>query len=133
MTISATIIGNLGADPETRHTPNGNAVTEARVATTHGWGDRKTTTWVKVTLWGKKGEAFARHHRKGDQAILLGCSMHLEEWQGKDGVMKTLKAEASDFVFAKRDGGRQQQGGGYGGGQQQPPQNYSTDDSSIPF
>lgn len=98
MTISATIIGRLGADPETRHTSGGHSVTEFRVATKHGFGDREVSTWLSVSLWGKRGETAAQHLRKGDPVIFLGCSVYNEEYQGK----YYLKAEAKDFTFAPK-------------------------------
>ncbi|MFP4335522.1 MAG: single-stranded DNA-binding protein, partial [Wenzhouxiangella sp.] len=53
------LIGNLGADPDTRHTAGGNAVTNLSVATSESWRDRQTgeqrenTEWHKVVLFGK--------------------------------------------------------------------------------
>ena len=94
MTISATIIGRLGAPPETRQVGQ-HTVTEFRVATDHGFGDRRTTTWVSVSIWGKRGQTAADHFSKGDGIILLGCSVYNEEYQGK----MYLKAEARDWMF----------------------------------
>ena len=68
MTISATIIGRLGAPPETRQVGQ-HTVTEFRVATDHGFGDRRTTTWVSVSIWGKRGQTAADHFSKGDGII----------------------------------------------------------------
>ena len=36
------LVGNLGADPETRYTPSGTAITNIRVATTESWKDRQS-------------------------------------------------------------------------------------------
>lgn len=104
MTISATIIGRLGKDPETRQAGS-HSVTELRVATRHGFGDREVTTWLSVSLWGRRGETAAKHLRRGDSVILTGCSIYNEEWEGKH----YLKAEASGFEFAPkaREGGSQ--------------------------
>jgi len=129
MTISATIVGRLGADPETRQAGQ-HSVTEFRVATTHGFGDRKVSTWLSVSLWGKKGEVAANHHSKGDQIIFTGCSIYNEEYQGK----MYLKAEARDFVFvSKPREDRPQQEKPWTGTnpnlQSAPPH----DDSDVPF
>ena len=131
MTISATIIGRLGADPETRHTQSGKSVTELRVATEHGWGDHKTTTWVSVSLWGARGENAAKFFRKGDQVILTGCGVYNEVYNDKT----YMKATAQDFVFVAKpkEGGSQQQEKPWTGTnpnlQSAPPH----DDSDVPF
>ena len=36
------LIGNLGADPETRYTASGSAVTDVRLATTDSWRDKQS-------------------------------------------------------------------------------------------
>lgn len=135
MTISATIIGRLGAPPETRNTTSGHAVTEFRVATDHGFGDRKTTTWVSASIWGKRGQTAADHFSKGDGIILLGCSVYNEEYQGKH----YLKAEARDWMFPPKSSegrSRGQGGGGSGqsqGGYQPQPGGYDPNGEPIPF
>ena len=56
------IVGNLGADPETRYTPSGDAVTNIRVATTDKWKDKtsgemkEATEWHRVSLFGRQAE-----------------------------------------------------------------------------
>jgi len=126
VTISATIIGRLGKDPETRNVGS-TSVTEFRVATRHGFGDRQVDTWLSVSLWGKRGETAARHLKKGDAAIFTGCSVYNEEYNGK----LYLKAEASGFEFVPKS----KDSGGQGGYQPQPPASgggYGQDES-IPF
>lgn len=132
MSITGTITGNLGADPETKTLPSGKTVTEARVASTSGWGDRKVTTWVSVSLWGAKGEAFAKHHRKGAQAIFTGCSVHNEDYNGKT----YCKADAADFEFVNSRDSNQSRGPSSQQGNRAPPPRadpqYGMDDS-VPF
>lgn len=110
---TTTIIGNLGSDPETRTTNGGKTVTSVSVATSHGWGDRKRTTWWKASIWGQRGEAFAENHRKGDMAALSGDA-YLDEWEDRDGNKRqTLCLDANDWTFVKAsDGGGRSQGGG---------------------
>src|SRR5579871_2927134 len=56
------LVGNLGADPETRYTANGGAITNIRLATSENWKDKQTgenqerTEWHRVVLFGKLGE-----------------------------------------------------------------------------
>lgn len=121
---AASIIGNLGSDPETRTTNGGKTVTSASLATSHGWGDRKKTTWWKVTIWGQRGEAFAENHRKGDMAALTG-SAYLDEWSDRDGNKRqTLCLDATDWTFVKANEGKggggqsRSEPGGDGGGSQ---------------
>jgi single-strand DNA-binding protein len=64
------IIGHLGADPELRMAPGGNAVLKLRVATTEGWYDKdkvrqERTEWHRVAIFGKSAEYFAGFLRKG--------------------------------------------------------------------
>jgi len=72
------IIGNLGADPELRMLPGGNAVLKLRVATTESWLDREKnvrnerTEWHRVSVFGKSAEALAKFLRKGMRVTVEG-------------------------------------------------------------
>ena len=56
------LVGNLGADPETRYTQSGGAVTNFNVATSERWKDkqsgedREQTEWHRIVMWGRLGE-----------------------------------------------------------------------------
>jgi len=84
------LIGNLGADPETRYMPSGKAVTNIRVATSEVWKDRQTgdqqerTEWHTVVLFDKLGEIAAEYLRKGSQVYIEG-SLRTRKWQDRDG------------------------------------------------
>ncbi len=84
------LIGNLGADPETRHTAGGNAVTNLSVATSEAWRDRQTgeqrenTEWHRVVLFGKLGEIAGEYLRKGSKVYLEG-RLQTRKWQDRDG------------------------------------------------
>lgn len=88
-----TLIGNLGADPETRFMPDGTAVTNASVATTESWKDRETgekeerTEWHRVVFFGRKAEVAAEYLKKGSQVYLEG-SNRTRKWTDKDGVVR---------------------------------------------
>ena len=45
------IVGNLGADPETRYMPSGDAVTNIRVATTDRYKDKASGEMKEATEW----------------------------------------------------------------------------------
>jgi single-strand DNA-binding protein len=77
-------IGRVGRDAETRYLPNGEAVATWSVAVDSGYGDKKKTSWVKCTLWGKRAESLAQYIRKGDRIGVTG-EVSLEEWTNKDG------------------------------------------------
>jgi len=71
------LLGNLGADPELRVTPGGQAVLKLRLATTESYLDRSNTRqerteWHRVTVWGKRGEALAKILGKGDRIFVEG-------------------------------------------------------------
>ncbi len=84
------LIGNLGADPETRYTPGNVAVTNIRIATSETWRDRTSgenqerTEWHRVVLFGKLGEISAEYLRKGSKVYIEG-RMQTRKWQGQDG------------------------------------------------
>ena len=56
------IVGNLGADPETRYLPSGESVTNIRVATTDRWKDKQSgemkeaTEWHRIAFFGRLAE-----------------------------------------------------------------------------
>lgn len=73
----ATLLGNLGADPELRITPGGQAVCRIRLATGYSYLDKnnvrqETTEWHTLSIWGRRGEALAKLLKKGDRIYLEG-------------------------------------------------------------
>ncbi|TVS11639.1 MAG: single-stranded DNA-binding protein [Wenzhouxiangella sp.] len=84
------LIGNLGADPETRHTAGGNAVANLSVATSEAWRDRQSgeqrenTEWHRVVLFGKLAEIAGEYLRKGGKVYLEG-RLQTRKWQDRDG------------------------------------------------
>ncbi|HET6655238.1 MAG TPA: single-stranded DNA-binding protein, partial [Gammaproteobacteria bacterium] len=67
------LVGNLGADPDTRYTAGGSAITKIRIATTRAWKDKQTgeqqekTEWHRITFFGRVAEIAAEYLRKGSQ------------------------------------------------------------------
>ncbi len=84
------LIGNLGADPETRYTPGNMAITKLRLATTEVRRNRDSgdtqelTEWHRVTLFGKLGEIAAQYLRKGAKVYIEG-KLRTSKYQGQDG------------------------------------------------
>ena len=109
---TATIIGHLGRDPEVRYTADGGAVVGFSMATSRKRKDEETTTWWRVSMFGKRGETLAKYLGKGDPVLVTG-EPFLREYQGKDGQMRqSLEIVASDFAFVGRS--EASHGGGVG-------------------
>jgi single-strand DNA-binding protein len=106
---SATIVGHIGREPESRVSQNGKEVLSFSVATSAGYGDEKKTTWWNVVLFGKQAEVGAKHLSKGDPVMITG-EPSLEEWKDRDGNTRTtLKLTGRELVFLKgKDEGERQ-------------------------
>lgn len=84
------IVGNLGADPETRYLPSGEAVANIRVATTDKWKDKasgemkEATEWHRVAFFGRLAEVAGEYLKKGSQVYVEG-SLRTRKWQDKEG------------------------------------------------
>jgi single-strand DNA-binding protein len=109
------LIGNLGADPETRSMPSGMTVANIRIATSESWKDKQSgeqkerTEWHHVAMFGRLGEIAGEYLRKGSQVYIEG-SLRTRKWQDKEGRDRyTTEVIASDMQML---GGR----GGAGGG-----------------
>jgi single-strand DNA-binding protein len=114
------IVGNLGADPETRAMPSGSTVANLRIATTENWKDKQTgenqerTEWHRVVLFGRLGEIAAEYLRKGSQVYIEG-SLRTRKWQDKQGNERystEIVGNEMQMLGGRGGGG----GGGYGGG-----------------
>src|SRR5216110_590740 len=84
------IVGNLGADPETRYTPSGDAVTNIRLATTDRWKDKASgemkeeTEWHRIMFSGRLAEIAGEYLKKGSQVYVEG-RLRTRKWQNKEG------------------------------------------------
>jgi single-strand DNA-binding protein len=84
------LIGNLGADPETRAIPSGTTVANLRIATSESWRDKQSgeqqerTEWHRVALFGRLAEIAAEYLKKGSQVYIEG-SLRTRKWQDKQG------------------------------------------------
>ena len=84
------IVGNLGADPETRYLPSGEAVTNIRVATTDRWKDKQSgemkeaTEWHRIAFFGRLATIAGEYLKKGSQVYVEG-SLRTRKWQDKEG------------------------------------------------
>ena len=72
------LVGNLGADPESRAMPSGSSVTNIRLATSESWKDKTTgdqqerTEWHNVAFFGRLAEVAAEYLHKGSQVYIEG-------------------------------------------------------------
>jgi single-strand DNA-binding protein len=126
------IVGNLGADPETRYLPSGDAVTNIRVATTDRYKDkatgemRESTEWHSISFFAKLAEIAGQYLRKGSQVYVEG-SLRTRKYTDKNGVEKyatDIRADSMQMLGSRQgmggpaeDGG----GGGYAPRQSAPP------------
>ena len=113
------IVGNLGADPETRYTGGGTAITSLRIATSEQWTDKQSgekqerTEWHRVKLFGKLAEIAGEYLKKGRQVYIEG-SLRTDKYTDKDGIERY----STDIIASEMQmlGGMGGEGGGAGGG-----------------
>ncbi|AKO54179.1 single-stranded DNA-binding protein [Marinobacter psychrophilus] len=129
------LIGNLGQDPDTRYTPNGNAVVNLSIATDESYKDRQTgqmvpkTEWHKVVMFGKVAEVAGQYLRKGSKIYVEG-KLQTRKWQNKDGqdvytteVVVDISGQMQMLDSRNSDGGGMNQGQqGQGQPQNRPQQ-----------
>ena len=115
------LVGNLGADPETRAMPSGSTVANLRIATSESWRDKQSgeqqerTEWHRVALFGRLGEIAAEYLKKGSQVYIEG-SLRTRKWQDKQGNERystEIVANEMQMLGSGRGGGGM---GGVGGG-----------------
>lgn len=119
------LIGNLGADPESRFFPDGTQVCNVRLATTETWKDkasgerREATEWHPLVFRSKLAEIAAQYLKKGSQIYVEG-SLKTRKWQDKSGQDRyTTEVQVAEL---KMLGGKRDDGGSYAPAQQQTQQ-----------
>lgn len=91
--------GNAGRDAETRFTPAGDAITSFSVALSSGYGDKKVTTWLNCSLFGKRGETLAQYITKGTLLGVVG-EFQARPYTTKEGAEKiSLDVRVSDVTL----------------------------------
>jgi single-strand DNA-binding protein len=120
------LVGNLGADPESRYMPNGDAVCNVRLATTESWKDKASgekkeiTEWHRVVFYRRLAEIAGQYLKKGTPVYVEG-RIRTRKWQDKDGQDRyTTEIEATEMqMLGRREGmgdAPREGGGGYSGG-----------------
>ena len=136
------LVGNLGADPETRYTTSGTAVTTVRLATSEAWKDKQTgqqqerTEWHRVKFFGRLAEIAGEYLKKGRQIYVEG-SIRTDKFTGNDGQEKfftEIVANEMQMLGGNEGGGGARSSGGdrpqrsAPPRQQQPASNNNNDD-----
>lgn len=153
------LIGNLGADPEIRHTQDGRAIANLRVATSESWrdkhsGERKEKTeWHRVSVFNEGLVKVAEQYCRKGQKVYIEGQLQTRKWTDQSGVEKystevVLNGYGSVLTMLDRGPGDQQsgeqsQGNSYADatGRQQPRAGFANrasggpiyPDDSIPF
>jgi single-strand DNA-binding protein len=140
------LMGNVGADAELKFTQGGSAILKFNIATSERWKDKngeqqERTDWHSCQMWGKRGEALAKHIVKGTKLLVTG-SIRNSSYEDRDGNKRyRTDINVDDVEFC---------GGGKGGGGQrgerrapnvadedgfdEPPNDFDGGDSdSLPF
>ncbi len=121
------LIGNLGQNPEIRHTPGGQAICTLSIATNESWTDKngqkqEKTEWHRVVVFGKLAELCGQYLQKGRQAYIEG-KLQTRSWQDKDNQTKyTTEVVAQTIQFL---GGNAGAGAGRSSGQEYGSNNNS--------
>jgi len=112
----AILVGNLGAEPETRYTPSGTAITSIRIATSESWKDKQTgeqkerVEWHRVEFFGRLAEIAGEYLKKGGQVYVEGA-IRTDEYE-KDGVKRystKIIADEMQMLGGRQDGGVQRE------------------------
>lgn len=118
------IVGNLGADPETRSFQNGGKVCNLRIATAESWKDKNTgekqerTEWHTVAIFGDGLAGVAERFLKKGSKVYVEGQLRTRKWQdqsGADRYSTEVVLQGPGAVLTMLDG---PSGGNAGGGQQ---------------
>lgn len=82
------ITGNLGNDAEQRFTQSGDSIVSFSVPAKSGFGDKAVTSWIKCSMFGKRGESVLPYLKKG-QLVGVQGEFAAREWQDKEGQKRT--------------------------------------------
>lgn len=106
----ATLIGNLGKDPELRYTSSGVPVATFSVATNEQWKDsdgnvQERTEWHNIVAWQKLAEICAEYLKKGSKVYIEG-RIQTRSWDDKNTGQKRYITEiiASDMIMLDSKG-----------------------------
>jgi single-strand DNA-binding protein len=115
------LVGNLGADPEVRYLPSGDAVANIRLATTDRYKDKASgefkemTEWHRVSFFGRLAEIVSEYLKKGSSVYIEG-RIRTRKWQAQDGTDRYSTEIVADQMqmLGGRSGGASMGGGDMG-------------------
>ena len=122
------LVGHLGADPESRFTPSGVAVTTFNMATNESWKNKDgeyedRTEWHRIVLFGKAAETASEYMKKGQLTYVEG-RIRTRSWEDKEGMTRyTTEVLGDRFTMLGRKGENQSAAPADAGG----------DDDDLPF
>jgi single-strand DNA-binding protein len=138
-------LGNLGRDPEVRHSADGVAVCNISIACTNSWKDKTTgerreeTEWVRVVFYNRLAEIAGEYLKKGKPVYVEG-RLKTRKWQNKEGVDQyttEVIADSMQLLGGREEGSTapapQQRQAPAAQPQRQPAQSIEDMDSDIPF
>lgn len=97
-----TISGNLGKDAELKSTQGGDDVLSFSVAVKQGWGDKASSNWFRVSVWGKRARSLSDYLRKGTKVVVQG-ELTIGEYNGKP--QYDVRAGEVEFISKRQDDG----------------------------
>ena len=142
--IHATIAGNIGRDPESKQIGDGSVLEFSLASNSRRKVEgqfQDVTDWVRVTIWGKRGESLGRILTKGSYVVVRG-ELTCREYTRKDGAAGySLELRADDIELGPKRDGRRSAGTHHEHGLGQFPEAPSgtdntsrfPDDDDIPF
>lgn len=145
------LVGNIGADPDLRYMPSGNAATTLSLATSESWKDKQTgerqerTEWHRVVCFNRLGEIAGEYVKKGSKLYIEG-SIRTRKWKDQQGVdrytteiiaseLQMLDSKgsiSSDYADMDQSVGRSQ-GGAQAKPKAAPEELFEVMDDDIPF
>lgn len=155
------LVGNLGKDPEVRHTQDGRAIVNLSIATSENWKDKQTgerkerTEWHRVVIFNENLAKIAEQYLKKGAKVYLEGQLQTRKYTDKDGVEKystevVLQQYRGELTMLDARGGGGDSGFANGGGDSfgqsspmdrprsggggRPQQNFARDlDDEVPF
>lgn len=110
------LVGNLGRDPEVRHSPDGSTMCSINLATTSSWKDKNTgerrdeTEWHRVSFFGRLAEVAGQYLKKGS-AVYIEGRIKTRKWQdketGQDRFSTDIIADQMQMLGGRDDSGYQ--------------------------
>jgi single-strand DNA-binding protein len=102
------IVGNLGNDPTTNTTKDGQHVANFSVAVNRKKGNVKTTTWYRVSAWNGSAELATKYLKKGSRVMIEGSGLRANAYidqSGKPQASLELNADRLIFLDSAPDNG----------------------------